>query len=364
VLTGQHCSHCGQRATVRVLSMWGLVRDLLGDITNFDSRFWRTLLPLAFRPGVLTQDYLRGRRASYTPPFRMYLILSVAFFLLATLGGSPGSDLKFNIDEKGGANLQIVPGDGEEAAAKDAKPATKADAKAAKSAAQTPRELTAQEKALIDTLVKRLPDKDDQVRARMEMETKLASASPEDLTAVRKVLNDPCSADSLKVDIGMLGKDYEPRLRDACRKIWTDTPTFGRALFQNIPKMMFVFLPLIAAVIYVLYLGSGRYYVEHLLFVVHFHAFFFLGGLVILLVERLATWTKDTSAGAAFGAAGGVLIFLFALYVPYYLYRAMRRVYGQGRIVTLIKYSILGVAYMFSMVITGLGLLFYTALSL
>ena len=128
VLTGQHCSHCGQRATVRVLSMWGMLRDLLGDITNFDSRFWRTLLPLAFRPGVLTQDYLRGRRASYTPPFRMYLILSVAFFLLATLGGNPGSDLTFNVDEKGGANLQLSPGDGGKDAAKDAKPATKAGA--------------------------------------------------------------------------------------------------------------------------------------------------------------------------------------------------------------------------------------------
>ncbi len=364
VLTGQHCSHCGQRATVRVLSMWAMVRDLLGDITNFDSRFWRTLLPLAFRPGVLTQDYLRGRRASYTPPFRMYLILSVAFFLLATLGGNPGSDLTFNVDDKGGANLQLNPGDGEKDAARDAKPATKADAKAAESAAQSPRELTAEEKALIDTLVKRLPDKEEQARARKEMEAKLASASPEDLAAVGKVLNDPCGTDSLKVDIGMLGKDFEPRLRDACRKIWADTPTFGRALFENIPKMMFVFLPLIAAVIYVLYLGSGRYYVEHLLFVVHYHAFFFLGGLVILLVERLATWTKDTSAGAAFGAVGGVLIFLFSAYVPYYLYRAMRRVYGQGRIVTLIKYSILGVAYMFCMVITGLALLFYTALSL
>jgi hypothetical protein len=294
----------------------------------------------------------------------MYLILSVAFFLLATLGGNPGSDLTFNVDEKGGANLQIVPGDGDKDAARDAKPATKAGATPGKVATRPPRELTAEEKALIDTLVKRLPDKDEQARARKEMEAKLAFLSPEDLAAVKKVLNDPCSTDSLKINIGMLGKDYEPRLRDACRKIVSDTPTFGRALFENIPKMMFVFLPLIAAVIYVLYLGSGRYYVEHLLFVVHYHAFFFLGGLVILLVERLATWTKDTSAGAAFGAAGGVLIFLFALYVPYYLYRAMRRVYGQGRIVTLIKYSILGVAYMFSMVITGLALLFYTALSL
>ncbi len=321
-------------------------------------------MPLAFRPGVLTQDYLRGRRASYTPPFRMYLILSVAFFLLATLGGNPGADLTFNVDENGGANIQLNPGDGEKDAAMDPKPNAVPDAVPDKVATRPPRELTAEEKTLIDTLVKRLPDKEEQARARKEMEAKLASASPEELAVVNTVFKDPCGTDSLKVDIGAFGKQYGPRLRDACRKIMSDTPTFGRALFENIPKMMFVFLPLIAAVIYVLYLGSGRYYVEHLLFVVHYHAFFFLGGLVILLVERLATWTKDTTAGAAFGAAGGFLIFLFALYVPYYLYRAMRRVYGQGRIVTLIKYSILGIAYLFCMVITGLALLFYTALSL
>jgi DNA replication initiation complex subunit (GINS family) len=167
----------------------------------------------------------------------MYLILSVAFFLLATLGGNPGSDLTFNVDEKGGANLQLNPGDGEKDAAKDPKPAAEPDAVPDKVATRPPRELTAEEKTLIDTLVKRIPDKDDQVRARVEMETKLASASPEDLTALRKVLKDPCGTDSLKGDIGMLGKDFEPRLRDACRKIMSDTPTFGRALFENIPKM-------------------------------------------------------------------------------------------------------------------------------
>jgi hypothetical protein len=67
VLTGQHCSHCGQPATVRVLSLWSLVRDVLGDLLNADSRVWRTLWPLAFRPGLLTQEFLRGRRARYTP---------------------------------------------------------------------------------------------------------------------------------------------------------------------------------------------------------------------------------------------------------------------------------------------------------
>ena len=51
-------------------------------------------------------------------------------------------------------------------------------------------------------------------------------------------------------------------------------------------------------------------------------------------------------------------------YVPYYLYRAMRRVYGQGRIVTLMKYSLLLIGYLVFMTLTVLGLLAYTALTL
>jgi len=115
---------------------------------------------------------------------------------------------------------------------------------------------------------------------------------------------------------------------------------------------------------YVLYLGSGRYYVEHLLFVVHYHAFIFLGGLAILLVQRAAAATAGTGAGQGLDFVEGLLTATFVIYAPYYLYRAMRRVYGQGRIVTLAKYSVLGIAYLFCMVITALGLLFYTALTL
>ena len=92
VLRGQHCSHCGQHAQVRVLSLWGLVKDVVGDLLNADSRVWRTLWPLAFRPGLLTEDFLRGRRARYTPPFRMYLVLSVVFFVLASFE-DPGGDI-------------------------------------------------------------------------------------------------------------------------------------------------------------------------------------------------------------------------------------------------------------------------------
>jgi hypothetical protein len=363
VLTGQHCSHCGQRARVRVLSLWGMLRDVLGDALNWDSRLWRTLRPLAFSPGLLTQEFLRGRRAHYTPPFRMYLILSVAFFLSTTIGADPGADLHLDLDDDGG-NLQFkVDGQPPAPDAKTPAPAGKAPSTKAPPAAAPAPKLTPDRQKIVDAIVSRLPEK-EQARARDEMEREFATMTPDQVKTVDRVVANPCSPENLKIDIGPLGEKYAPRLRDACNKIVTDSKGFGRALYDNIPKMMFIFLPLIALVMYVLYLGSGRYYVEHLLFFVHYHAFFFLGGIAIVLLDRAGGLLKNYGVGGILGSAGNALTAIMLFYVPYYLYRAMRRVYGQGRFVTLVKYSMLGLGYLFFLTLTAVGLLFYTALTL
>jgi hypothetical protein len=70
-MRGQYCGQCGQRGTSRLISLWELVRDAFGDIFELDSRLWQTLVPLLIKPGLLTHDYLQGRRARYMPPFRM-----------------------------------------------------------------------------------------------------------------------------------------------------------------------------------------------------------------------------------------------------------------------------------------------------
>jgi hypothetical protein len=373
VLRGQHCSHCGQRAKVRVLSLGTLLRDLFGDITNFDSRIWRTVRPLALSPGTLTVDYLRGRRTHYSPPFRMYLILSVAFFLLTTLGGNPADVLKFDVgsDGDGGANITLGPADQAPPAPGNGAPAPgTADSKnapapaTAKTSATVPK-LDPQRQRIVDEIVKRIPEPADRARARAELEKNFGAMTPEQVVPIKRLLDDPCGPDNLKIDfVGPTGKKYEDKARDACRKIVADGKGFGRAVYENIPKMMFIFLPLIAVVMFVLYLGSGRYYVEHLLFFVHFHAFFFLAGIAVLLLERLSALFADTSAGPGLKVAEGILVTVLVFYVPYYLYRAMRRVYGQGRIVTLVKYSLLLIGYLVFMTLTVLGLLAYTALTL
>ncbi|MGI9245670.1 MAG: DUF4286 family protein, partial [Steroidobacteraceae bacterium] len=175
VLTGQHCAHCGQRSRVRVLSLGGLLRDLLGDLTDFDSRIWRTLRPLAFKPGWLTTEYLRGRRTLYTPPVRMYLILSVVFFLATSIGADPGGAIEFgpgvssNGDAGSGSGAQPVPG-----------PA-----------------LSAEQRRIIEAIASKLPPT-QQAEARRDLERDIASMQPEAVERMARLASDPCGPDNLK----------------------------------------------------------------------------------------------------------------------------------------------------------------------
>ena len=60
-----------------------LIHEAMEGLTHSDSRLWVSLKYLLFVPGKLTQEFIAGRRVAYLPPFRLYLVLSVLFFLLA-----------------------------------------------------------------------------------------------------------------------------------------------------------------------------------------------------------------------------------------------------------------------------------------
>jgi hypothetical protein len=79
-----YCAQCGQ-AAIRNENFKGLLEQFLGDYFTFDSKITRSLLPLVASPGELTLEYMRGRRARYIPPLRMFIFLSILFFLV--IGG-------------------------------------------------------------------------------------------------------------------------------------------------------------------------------------------------------------------------------------------------------------------------------------
>jgi hypothetical protein len=95
-LLGRFCSNCSQAANVHVPTTMELVHELLEGLTHSDSRLWRTLTTLWFKPGKLTQEFVAGRRVAYLPPFRLYLILSIILFLMASFIHTSGEAIKFD----------------------------------------------------------------------------------------------------------------------------------------------------------------------------------------------------------------------------------------------------------------------------
>jgi Protein of unknown function (DUF3667) len=79
-LHGPFCSRCGQKVVRRDISLGGFLRETTEQLTDWDGKVPLTLRTLFLRPGVLTLDFLAGRRARWLSPLRVYLICSLSFF--------------------------------------------------------------------------------------------------------------------------------------------------------------------------------------------------------------------------------------------------------------------------------------------
>jgi hypothetical protein len=271
-----------------VHSVAHFAREVTEDLTHADSRLWSTLQALLLRPGFLTREFLDGRRVRYLPPLRLYLVLSVLFFLTMSLTRHEAELVEFRTDA-GPPSIKLVqPGDVPGLAARPGE--------------------TAQQR-----------------------EERLCT---------------------LNYD-GPFPSLVAPLVTKTCRSlIEGKTEVLKEALWHNLPKALFVFLPLLALIMKALYWRPPRYYIEHLLFFLHNHAFAFL----IFSAVALTQWLAPKSIV-------GWLEVVVGLYVPYYLYVSMRKVYGQGRWLTAAKFAVLAFTYILGALITLLLTAMYSVWS-
>ncbi len=81
-VTGPFCSGCGQEDKDFDHSFVRFLTNAASALFNLDSRTWRTIVPLLFRPGEFTARYLAGERVKFVPPVRLYLFVSLLYFLM------------------------------------------------------------------------------------------------------------------------------------------------------------------------------------------------------------------------------------------------------------------------------------------
>ena len=94
------CSLCGQETKLHVPSASEFIHEFVGHYVALEGRLWKTLLYLLCKPGLLTAEYIAGRRVRYVEPLRVYLSMSILFFALLKIVGAPVGDLTLEPKEK------------------------------------------------------------------------------------------------------------------------------------------------------------------------------------------------------------------------------------------------------------------------
>src|SRR5690349_14523356 len=74
-LVGDYCHACGEkRAGARDLTLGHFLREAVQELTSLEhSKLLRTLRALLFRPGLLSAEWVEGRRNLYVKPLNLYL---------------------------------------------------------------------------------------------------------------------------------------------------------------------------------------------------------------------------------------------------------------------------------------------------
>jgi len=365
---GDYCATCGQRKVDVQVSVRALVVDVLEDQFILDKRLPRTLGSLLFRPGHLTVEYVNGRMVRYIHPFRLYLVTSIIFFLLlsffslqlvrrAGLDGEPrvtieGADsldaaleevrtalADTTLDAEDRVELQI-----RNVALRESRRQLRLDSLAT-AAAELEAALGVIGNVSDDTAIP------GGVRQAVQANRGVVERQLEVATAQRdSLLQDSAGAASL----AGLDQDrpirevwnFEPTMQVGNARLDTiikaqlnrlaDMPpreaveTVAGTFFNYVPTMMFILLPVFAGLLKLLYVRRRRYYAEHFVFLLHVHSVVFILASIMLLTNRYLPAMVELGLG---------------VWILVYIYLAMKRVYGQNWLKTLVKYWTLGWMY-------------------
>src|SRR5690242_461635 len=83
-VTNKFCPECGQENLETRENFFHLLGHFISDYFHFDSKFFRSLIPLFTKPGFLTKEYWQGRRVHYIHPLRLFFFITILFMISIT----------------------------------------------------------------------------------------------------------------------------------------------------------------------------------------------------------------------------------------------------------------------------------------
>ena len=310
------CAHCGQSDRDYARALRSVAGEFLRETFELDSRLFRTLKLLMFRPGSLTREFSRNRRASFVSPVRLYIFASFVFFLLLSLlgdfGGAAAGDFEGSADS-GEVSVTVAFEEEPEPAAAEPPAA----------------ELQAELQAALPT--------EERLAAFR------AALPPEQRTKVDDILARPEGSGGRQVllllarGVGVEEAGWIERfLLLSGIDMLHDPSVIPRRFNANMPIAMFCLLPILGLILAVFHFRKKRFYVEHLVFAIHIQTFWFLIYSVALLFPESGPW---------------LAVRVGCLLVPYpYFIIALRRYYENGWVLTVVKSVAVYVLYSLALI--------------
>ncbi len=362
-LRGPHCYRCGQPTRGLVRHFSSVAGDFFDSVFNLDSRTLQTLGPLFFRPGFLSREYFAGRRVRYVTPVRMFVFLTLIAFFVSNLALDIDTGDAGKGDEKAAT---IGPGAPEKKINKKrardfdvARAATVATAVASRDRALAELAIARKEAGTVPGVGAGLDAAEADVRATAQRRIEWLRARDLAIKAGKPVPPEPKSRrrgvqfgnwDPHKTPVNIA---WMPDFANAALTSWArrahengdrigDNPRLlAEAFFSVAPQTLFVLLPLFAVLLKILYAFKRRLYMEHMIVALHSHAFIALWLILIIGVYAIG---DAVNAGAIKALLNFVVAALW-IWLPLYLLLMQKRVYAQGWIMTLLKFGVLGLAY-------------------
>lgn len=311
------CPVCGQENKDQKISIFTFIEDFISSLFNFETVFFRTIPAFLFSPGKLTLEFNEGKRKKYINPIRLYLIASLFyFFAIAVVIPNDIMDriISGNISSEF-FDLNTTPEQREEILASldtlEYKEFREGSSK-------------------LDTLNNSKRDSTSLLQIAVESREK----AKETWRNLRLMAIDP-EVNDAEFDSAIKATGFKSDLDiNQQRDFVANSSIFISGAIQNLPLMMFFLLPFFAFFLWLLYLKSGNFYIEHLIHGLHLHSFaYFIYGIGIL-------WMSIVGWGLGF--AGFICFMLVSLYA----YFSLKKISGQGWFQTLVKFLILGFFYL------------------
>jgi len=323
------CTHCGQENLEPKESFGHLISHFFEDLTHFDGKFFTTVKDLLLRPGFLTREYVAGKRMSYLNPIRMYIFISAMFFLALFAGNNEKQEEQVDHTHAVNAYRQQLA---------DSLRTAKAD-------------------SLQRMINKALAEHIDTSKLKSNNESltlAYGSAGTVVIDIIENKYNTRREYDSIQRTLPDSSRDNaisrwivhnnirEKELHGGKGKLRLEVD-----IRHDIPKIMFILLPLFALYVGWFYNRRKYYYVNHVIFSVHFHCFVFLLFLFFLLLNAIIPWEWT---GVILTAIAPIVAFI-------YLVAALHGMYGQSFWVSLGKAVAISLIYFLTFAIISTLLL-------